>query len=505
MNHDAGYDVLVLTPFRRPTFRLAISADYPVDEPWDSPAYLAAGAVEAAGLRTTVLPLQIIFAGYSPEQDEQRLRDLLAAHPARIVLFATDHLIASRSTAAVYGIGICAQLIRGNAPDTLLGVTGRIATVLGTGLLDEVDALDFVVLGEAEEELGPLCVDLLRRGPAAVADDRGHLVARSGAGVPGTPLRIADPDTMPLPGYHHLRRGLQVYEQMRKAPVTTVPLSMRTSFGCRFQCKFCAGVPHWREYRTKSAPRFAAELDRALDALGDRAGLSFLEDEIFTLREDHVDGIGAVVSERGLRIGGVYTHASLLTPQMAERLAGFVGKVYLGLDNADDQLLRKMGKGQRLDTVLGAVDNARQAKLRTHLEWIIGSPEEDVSSLVASLGAIHQLLATHVVDSINTYVYCPHPGTEYARHAARYGLELIDGFDNMQESGGYPAAAPQELTRQQVFIAYLMSQLVITETTAAREHAAGTSIPAPPDLTALRALFTRIGVPDEKPRREVQS
>src|SRR5699024_5095103 len=136
----------------------------------------------------------------------------------------------------------------------------------------------------------------------------------------------------------------------------------------------------------------------------------------------HVRGIAKVLRDRSVRLNGLYTHSSLLTEEVIEHLAPVVDRVFLGLDNPSDEVLRKMGKGQRLSTVLAAVERARAGGLRTHLEWIIGNPSESVQSLVTSLHAICTLLASNAVDSINTYVFCPHPGTEYREKSEEHGL-----------------------------------------------------------------------------------
>src|SRR5262249_48995390 len=156
--------------------------------------------------------------------------------------------------------------------------------------------------------------------------------------------------------------------------------------------------------------------------------------EIFTLDIDHALSVCRVLGERGIVLDGVYTHSSLLTDVAAEALAPVTRRVFLGLDNPDDSIMKTMGKGQTLDTVVSAIRSATAANLKVHLEWIIGAPPEDVNSLIGSLTSIFVLLATGAVESINTYVFCPHPGTAYG-HLETYG---IDEYEQMLESGGVP-------------------------------------------------------------------
>jgi radical SAM superfamily enzyme YgiQ (UPF0313 family) len=248
----------------------------------------------------------------------------------------------------------------------------------------------------------------------------------------------------------------------------------------------------------KSGGRVATEIDALSNASDGLTRLSFLEDEIFTLDENHVRDVAKVLRERGLVLDGLYTHASLLTSSIADVLSQITNKVFLGLDNADDGILKMMGKGQNLDMVLNAVEVARQSSLKVHLEWIVGSPEETTSTLITSLGAIFNLIATGTVDSINTYVYCPHPGTEYVENSKAHGLQVLEGFEEMQESGGFPAYETLHLTRNQIFSAYLMSQVVIAEAQSARRAMGSIKQVRAPSKVALQALFDRISHEDRK-------
>lgn len=463
-------DALVIAPFRRPTFRQAISDRYPVQEPWDSAPLTVAAGLERSGLETGYLALQNLLTAWEPDRDGPRLREMLMAAPARLVVFAGDYFIPSRSTATLFGIGIVARELRRMNPHVLIGVVGRLATTAGPSVLDQVPECDFVVHGEPESVIGEIAGRMLR---GATTAEHPSLVTRASLARGQRPgvATTATLDETPPPAWHLLGRSLSYWD--KNAPAghgDEIPFSLRTSAGCRFRCRFCAGVPNWLNYRMKSAQRVATEIDQLRAATDGRARFSFLEDEIFTRDVRHVESVSEVCVERGVRFDGLYTHSSMLTPDVARPLTRMTNRVYLGLDNPDDSILKDMRKGQRFDTVLDAVETARTAGLGAHLEWIIGSPADTVESLCASLNLITTLLSTGVVESINTYVYCPHPGTEYASDPDRYGLRVLDGFEDMQESGGYPTHETEHLTRQQIFVAYLMSQLAITEVGRQRDR-----------------------------------
>lgn len=495
-----NFDGLIIAPFRRPTFRSAISSFYPIEEPWDSPPLLIAGAVEATGASVRYLPLQNIFLGFDEERDQQLLREILNAHSARLVIYASDNFIASRSTAALYGIRLISKLLKGELNAPIVGVVGRLATTAGESLFNLVPEVDFLVRGEAEIVIAKIAEEVLNNGLSALEGMEGVLTRpQISRGLKNIQVvKVKDLNSLPLPAYHLLEPAVNVLQSVRGRPLTKIPFSLRTSLGCKFQCKFCAGVPFWREYRMKSGDRVGSEIDALSNAIGDLARLSFLEDEIFTLNENHVRSVAEVLRQRNLVLDGLYTHSSLMTSSIARALSLITNKVFLGLDNADDEILRTMGKGQSLDMVLSAVEVARQSSLKVHLEWIIGSPKETVSTLITSLGAIFNLIASGAVDSINTYIYCPHPGTEYAENSKAYGIKILDNFEEIQESGGFPAYETPHLTRNQIFSAYLMSQIVIAEAKTARDVLGTIKQVRGPNKSALQSLFDRISSEDRK-------
>jgi radical SAM superfamily enzyme YgiQ (UPF0313 family) len=481
-------EVVVISPFRRPDFRHAVSPTHPYEEPWDSPVFIAAGACEEAGFETTVLVLQNIYAGFDVDSDIDEVREMLKIHQAKLFLFVSDNFIASRSTATTFGIDIVSRLIRETNAGVQIGVCGRLATTTRERLLEVLPLIDFVVIGEFEQVLSEVTTGAMR-DPVQLDKMQSVITRRSiETATDVEPAFLLDPDAAALPAFHLAGESVELLARRRNFPDSPIPFSIRTSFGCKFRCRFCAGVPHWKDYRTKSGARIAQEIDNLFAALPGKARISFLEDEIATRHLDHVRTFVNVLKARNIRLDGLYTHATLLTEEIAELLIPVVDRVFLGLDNPQDDILRQMGKGQRLDTVLSAVRRARSVGLGVHLEWIIGSPLETPDSLITSLNSIFTLITTTAVDSVNTYVYCPHPGTEYAKNADAYGLKIHEEFD-MLESGGYPAASTKSLSRQQIYVAYLISQLIISEAHTARILFGRGGVPRPPARAELRRLF----------------
>ena len=481
------HDVLVVSPFRRPTFRLAVSSAYPFEEPWDSPPFITAGAVEAAGFEAAYLPLQNMFVSYLHARDSDTLKRLMEANQARILLFSSDHFIASRSTAGLFGLRVLTELLGELEFRPIVGVVRRLATTLSHRLFDLVPGVDFVVIGESETIVGELVVSILRHGLSKIHHPSCLVRGESTRKTP-EPTLVATLDSVPMPAFHLVDDALNSYVQATRREIVTLPFSLRTSAGCKFACRFCAGVPYWNSYRTKSPARIEAEVDALVKYGRGVTRLSFLEDEIFTLELAHVQAVCDLFRRRGVVLDGVYTHSSLLTGPAAEALRPVARHVFLGMDNADDTILKALGKGQTLQTVVEAVKIATAAHLRVHLEWIIGTPPEDVDSLIGSLNSIFVLLATGAVDSLNTYVFCPHPGTAYGQGETF----AIEEYEQMLESGGFPMGRYSKLTPNQVYVAYLISQILIHEATLAQGTRIASGFVGLANVPALREIFTRV-------------
>lgn len=486
-------DIVVVTPFRRHTFRTAAAPAYcGTEEPWDSPAFIIAGAARLAGLDVAVLPLQNLFPGYDEDDDTELLHSILAAHPARVALFAADNYVASRSTGASYGIRIISSMIREIHPGTVIAMCGRLATVLGSDAFGLVANLDAVLLGEIEAVAPRLMRKLLTA--ARPADE--HILWRAIADQTTKPSFLIQLDSAPLPAFDTVPEDVyEIFRERRHRSSGRIPFSLRTSAGCKYRCRFCAGVPYWLDYRTKSADRVAAEIDTLERQLGGRARLCFFEDEIFTRHVSHVRETMKVLRERNICLEGVYTHSSLVTDEVLGEISRSVRRVFLGLDTVSDTMQKLFRKGQTMSTLLDAVECAHRAGVGVHFEIIVGAPGETADTSAAMLWFAHNAIRTGLIEDANTYVFCAHPGTEFATSADRYGLSVDDDFEWMQESGGFPAHHTASLSRSQIFAIYLMSQTLIQEAREQRRSlsAAQANEPAPGQLRALAQIIEKIG------------
>ncbi len=229
---------------------------------------------------------------------------------------------------------------------------------------------DYIVAGEAEVTLGPFLEDLLK----------------------GTDQRIWTESNVKGRGVVKLTRG-------GKTEITSTPLprwdlvdlrkylsaAIQYSRGCPFNCDFCDITKLFgRESRTKTSQQMIAELN-ALYTSGHR-GSVFIVDDNFIGNREKVRQLLPDLKDWQTRMKfpfSFYTEASMDLAWDSNRdilkgmnEAGF-HFVFLGIESVDNEVLKKMHKGQNTKiSQLEAVRRIQEAGLEVSGGFIIGSDGE---------------------------------------------------------------------------------------------------------------------------------
>jgi radical SAM superfamily enzyme YgiQ (UPF0313 family) len=161
-------------------------------------------------------------------------------------------------------------------------------------------------------------------------------------------------------------------------------------------------------YRTFSARRVVDEMEQAA-----RYGAReiYFDDDIFTAREAHVQGICAEIRARRLRVPwSVMGDAIAVTERAITEMAaaGCIG-MKLGIESANRHVLDRARKPIRLDKVHSVVGWCRQQGIKTHATITFGLEGETRESMQETL----DFCRTLSVDSIQFSVATPFPGTPY--------------------------------------------------------------------------------------------
>jgi radical SAM superfamily enzyme YgiQ (UPF0313 family) len=318
---------------------------------------------------------------------------------------------------------------------------GTHVTPMPVGTLETYPALDYVLCGEPELTLRELVDALdaesepwgaLERADPALAEALARLFRQAdpawepaGSAAPNERLAritglawrragevtlnapralICDLDALPLPRHDLL--PLRCY----RAPLVKGPYAfVVTSRGCPGACRFCIKhVSYGRSVRFRSPEHILDEIEQ-LVGLGARSIHMYAD--LFTINREHVMGICQGLLERNLRVRWTCnSRVDFVDREMLALMArSGCWMISWGIESGDEDMLRRMQKGIRLESIHRALAWARQAGIRNWGYFIIGLPGETVASIRRTIALAKAL----PLDLALFHIAAPHPGTPF--------------------------------------------------------------------------------------------
>ena len=214
-----------------------------------------------------------------------------------------------------------------------------------------------------------------------------------------------------------------------------------TDYGCPYPCTFC--VIGTLGFQTRPVADVLEELD-VLRAEGVRE-LFFMDQTFGVVRERGIE-LCRELEVRGDLSWTAYTRPDVADDEMlsAMKRAG-CHTVMMGVESADDELLRAYKKGYRSSIIADAFARAKRHGLRTVGTFIIGLPEETEESLRKTLDMAIGL----EMDFLSLNMAVPRFGTPFRAQALELGLAERD--DLVMDQGGETAFLPtQTLDRERM-------------------------------------------------------
>ncbi len=364
-------------------------------------------------------PLDLEYvAAAVPPRHEVRILDLtLDKRPARTLTrvlkqFRPDIIgftaySNQREKVVEYG-----ALARRLCPDAFLLLGGHHATIMPENC--DFPFLDAIVRGEGYGTFKRM-LECIETGGDVFAIPNVHRPAGSGFG----PIPI-HPGIAQMP---HPRRDL--VDRSRYSCVWSSPhksfsdsifprmASMRTSFGCAYDCMFCV-VPHLsgRKHHRRDVEDVLAELESIREDY-----VYFVDDETFLVPE-YMRELALKIEERGIRkrfVTWARSNTICRNPDLFElwRRVG-LQIVYVGLESPDEDTLQKLNKKASAEQNDAAVRILAKCGITVHPAFMV-MPDfsvEDFERLKRYLKGLPPVEATFTV-------YSPSPGTGAWRNLSR--------------------------------------------------------------------------------------
>ena len=265
-------------------------------------------------------------------------------------------------------------------PRILLGAG---TSAMAVEVLERFSEVDGVIRGEPEPAVAALAAGTRRPLPVAPG-----LVRRVDGGVEDRDLAVVtDLDALPRAAYH-----LALLE-----PGDTIPVE--PGRGCAQGCTFCALAGHWAP---RHRPRSVASLAREMRELGRAypgSALDLTQDPVFFNDSQRLEDLCARLDGANLR-WTCHARVDRLSPAQLRRLvgAGCCG-LLLGVESGCPAVQRRLGKEIQLTALEPTVRAAADLGLEVHTTFMVGLPDEDLSSLNRTALAVVRALEAGAADA----------------------------------------------------------------------------------------------------------
>jgi anaerobic magnesium-protoporphyrin IX monomethyl ester cyclase len=318
-------------------------------------------------------------------------------------------------------------MVRERFPHVPIVAGGETATSFWKWMFEQTDAIDYVVLGEGELTAVEL-VDRVLGGESVEGLD--GVVAREPSGVvrsSGLPRRMRKLDAVPRPAWDlfpldaYFRKPFLGVDRGRSMPI----LATR---GCPYKCSFCSSPQMWTtRYVVRDPDDVVEEIVGYVKEHSVR-NINFCDLTAITKRRWTLDFCDAL-ERAGLEITWqipVGTRAEALDAEVLRRLyeTGCRNIVYAP-ESGSERMLELFDKKVELPHILESLRAAHRIGLRTHVNVIIGHPEERWGDLAKSFVFLLRA-AMAGCDDCAPIIFCPYPGSADFERLVADGRLVVD-------------------------------------------------------------------------------
>jgi anaerobic magnesium-protoporphyrin IX monomethyl ester cyclase len=313
--------------------------------------------------------------------------------------------------------------------------------------------VDYLVRGQGELTL----VDLLSRlpdagpprplesahEPTAIGDVPGLTWKRGGHAVHNGDRPGAPPGALPMLPYGHMP---DIGSYLRPSYLGARTAVYQAALGCRYRCDFCGVVSMWNGKTLLEGP------DRLLAALGmlrDRWGadcIQFYDNNFFDREETSLpllDVLGTLQMPYWC-FARTDTMARFSASTWEKVRKSRLRMAFFGAEAADDEILKKMKKGARVEHTLEVAARCREYGVVPELSFILGGPEDPEDQIEKTFAFIRRIKGINPDSDIVLQFYSPTPQVDRKALRSQPTAAHLPVMQSYGPSGPAMPTSPEE-------------------------------------------------------------
>jgi anaerobic magnesium-protoporphyrin IX monomethyl ester cyclase len=347
-------------------------------------------------------------------------------------------------------VGRMAEAIRQTVPETVILVGGPHPSMDPRGTLAGMPAVDYVFLGESEQNLVAFVRWVQAGGKGSPPAEVRGIAFRTEAGVEVREAVFGlDVDRLPLPAWDLMPPSLYPDEVMGVFVPAFPAAAMVYSRGCPFPCAYC-GCRYvvGRQVRYRSVENMLAEIDLLERDHGIRT-ITFVDDN-FTWDRQRALALFEALAQRPRRIALTFPNGVRVDRldeevlKAMERAGCYL--VAMGIESGSDATLARMKKKQTVAMVRETVALIRRTtRMQVTAFFILGYPGETLDDVRETIRFASELPLHHA----HFCLFIPIPGTPVYEELLAQGWTAGDPEDLIvdQSAPSLPGLPGRQLLR----------------------------------------------------------
>lgn len=422
------------------------SAIYPKKILFVTPPYHC-GVTEVAG---RWIPLSFVYlagaarqAGLGAEIYDAMSKDHgYAEMEGRFRASAPDYVASTAITSSITDAIRTLEMAKAVNPAVITILGGSHPTFMYEEVLKSSQAVDYIVCGEGEVTLSELLTALEAGDDPAIVPG---IAFRRGEQIVKTAKRCLMGSIDDLPAAW----GLLDWDDYTYFVMPGSRLgAIGTSRGCNHDCAFCSQQRLWeRSWRARDPQKVAEEVEHLHATYG--VNVFLITDEYPTKDRERWESFLDLMIARGLpisflmetRIPDILRDRDIMWKY---RKAGVI-HICIGVESADQEALRLIGKDSNVEEAKQAIDSIREQGIVAEASFILGFPDETKKSVEQTV----KLAQSLNLDNVQFLAFTPWPYADLYETVRQY----IRVYDYSKYNLVDPIVEPANMSMLQIDVA----------------------------------------------------